>query len=48
VASIEALDVRHRAMCPASYRHVCVAIELASDLPSFFVVTNFIVTHNSS
>jgi hypothetical protein len=35
VASSEALDVLHWAMCPASYRRVCMAIEIASDLPSF-------------
>jgi hypothetical protein len=38
VASGEALDVLQRAMCPALYRRVCMAIEIASDLPTFFVV----------
>ena len=38
VASSEALDVLHRAMCPTLYRHICMAIEIASNLPTFFVV----------
>jgi hypothetical protein len=38
VASSEALDVLHWAMCPALYRHLCMAIEIASDSPAFFVV----------
>jgi hypothetical protein len=40
VALSEALDVLHRAMCPASYRHICMAIEIASNSPTFFVVVN--------
>jgi hypothetical protein len=40
VASSEALDVLHWAMYPASYRRVCMAIEIASNLPSFFVVVD--------
>jgi hypothetical protein len=38
VASSEALDVLHRAMCPASYRRIRMAIKIASNLPSCFVV----------
>jgi hypothetical protein len=38
VASSEALDVLHRAMRPASYRRIRMAIEIANDLPAFFVV----------
>jgi hypothetical protein len=38
VASSEALDVLHRAMLPASYRRIRMAIEITSDLPAFFVV----------
>jgi hypothetical protein len=38
VASSEALDVLHRVMPPASYRRICMAIEIASNLPAFFVV----------
>jgi len=37
VASIEALDVLHWAMCPASYRCIAIAIEIVIDLPAFFV-----------
>jgi hypothetical protein len=35
VASSEALDVLYRAMCPALYRCIAMAIEIASNLPSF-------------
>jgi hypothetical protein len=38
VASSEAPDVLHREMCPALYRRIRMAIEIASDLPAFFVV----------
>jgi hypothetical protein len=48
VASSKAWDVLHRAMCPALYRHICMAIEIASNLPAFFVVVNFIVGRNRS
>jgi hypothetical protein len=37
VASNEALDVLYRAMRPASYRCIVMAIEIAIDLPAFFV-----------
>jgi hypothetical protein len=37
VASSEALDVLYRAMCPASYRCITMAIEIVVDLPAFFV-----------
>jgi len=40
VASSEALDVLHRAMCPASYRCIAMAMETASDSSAFFVVVN--------
>jgi hypothetical protein len=40
VASSEALDVLHWAMRLASYRHIRMAIEIASNLPAFFVVIN--------
>ena len=40
VASLEALDVLYRAMCPALYPRVCMAIEIASDSPTFFVVVD--------
>jgi hypothetical protein len=38
VASSEAPDVLHWEMCPALYRRIRMAIEIASDLPAFFVV----------
>jgi hypothetical protein len=37
VASSEALDVLHRAMRPASYRCIPMAIEIVVDFPAFFV-----------
>jgi hypothetical protein len=37
VASSEALDVLYRAMRPALYRCIAMAIEIAIDLPAFFV-----------
>jgi hypothetical protein len=46
VASSEALDVRYWAMCHELYRHIHMAIKIASDLPLFFVVVDFIVGHN--
>jgi hypothetical protein len=46
VASSEALDVRYWAMHHALYRRIRMAIEIASDLPLFFVAVNFIVGYN--
>jgi hypothetical protein len=40
VASSEALDMLYRAMCPASYRCIAMAIEIAIDLPAFFVAVD--------
>jgi len=40
VVSSEALDMLHQAMCPASYRRVCMAIKIASDSTTFFVVVD--------
>ncbi len=40
VASNEALDVLHRAMRHASYRYIAMAIEIAGDLPAFFVAVD--------
>jgi hypothetical protein len=45
VASSKALDVLHRAMCPASYRCIAMAIEIVVNLPAFFVI-DFVVGHN--
>jgi len=39
VASSEALDVLHHAMHPALYRLIFMAIEIASNLPTFFVMS---------
>jgi hypothetical protein len=46
VASSEALDVRYRVMHPALYRRICMAVEITSKLPLFFVVVDLIVGHN--
>jgi hypothetical protein len=46
VACIEARDVLHRAMCPTLHRPICMAIEIASDLPVFFVVADSLLPTN--
>jgi hypothetical protein len=43
VASSEALDVLHGAMHPASYHRIHMAIEIASNLPAFFVVIDLLL-----
>jgi hypothetical protein len=43
-----ALDVLHQVMRPALYRRIRMATEIASNLPAFFVIVNFVVTHNRS
>jgi hypothetical protein len=48
VASSEALDVVHWAMHPKLYRHIHMAIKIASNLPAFFVVINLVVGQNRS
>jgi hypothetical protein len=48
VASREALDVLHWAMRPASHRRICMVIEVASNLPAFFVVADYLLAHNLS
>jgi hypothetical protein len=40
VASSEALDMLYRAMCTALYRCIAMAIEIAIDLPAFFVAVD--------
>jgi hypothetical protein len=40
VASSEALDMLYRAMRPALYRCIAMAIEIAMDLPALFVAVN--------
>jgi hypothetical protein len=46
VASSEALDVCYWAMRHASYRHIHMAIKIASNLALFFFVVDFTVGHN--
>ena len=50
VATSVALDVLHRAMSvsAASYHRTRMAIEIASNLPAFLVLVNFVVVHNRS
>jgi hypothetical protein len=40
VDSSEALDVLYRAMRPASYHCIAMALEIAIDLPAFFVAVD--------
>jgi hypothetical protein len=37
VASSKAWDALHWAMHPALYRHICMAIKIASNLPAYFL-----------
>jgi hypothetical protein len=48
VAPSEALDVLYQAMRmrPALYRHIHMAIEIACNLPAFFVVANSLLPTN--
>jgi hypothetical protein len=46
VASSEALDVHYWAMCHASHHCIRMAIEIASNLPLFFDVVDFIFGYN--
>jgi hypothetical protein len=46
VALSEALDVIHQAMCPTLYCRIRVVIKIASNLPAFFFVVDFVVTNN--
>ncbi len=48
VASCEALDVLHRAMCPASHSRIRMVIEVARDSPAFFVIADYLFAHNLS
>jgi hypothetical protein len=48
VASIEAQDVLHWVICPASYRCISMAIKITSDSPAFFDIVDFVVGHNRS
>jgi hypothetical protein len=42
VASSEAPDVIHRAMRPASYHCIAMAIEITIDSPAFFVAVDLL------
>jgi hypothetical protein len=48
VALHEATDVLHWAMRPALYHRICMAIKIASNLPAFFVIVDFVAGHNHS
>jgi hypothetical protein len=48
VALHEATDALSWAMCPALYCRIRMAIEIASNLPAFFVIVDFIVGHNNN
>jgi hypothetical protein len=48
VALSEALDVLHRAIRPASYRRIRIAIKITSDSPAFFVIANSLLPTNIS
>ena len=48
VASSEALDVLHWAMCPALHRRIPMAIKIASVFPAFVCIFDFFVDHNHS
>ena len=46
VASSEAMDVLHQLIRPASYCRIRMAIEIASNLPAFFVIANSLLPTN--
>jgi hypothetical protein len=48
VASHEATDVLHWAMCPALHRRIRMVIEIASVLLSFFVIADYLFAHKLS
>jgi hypothetical protein len=43
VASSEALDLLHRAMCAVMHRHIAIAIKTASKVGVFFIVICLLV-----
>jgi hypothetical protein len=45
VASSEALDVLYWAMHPALHHPIRMVIKVASNLPAFFVVANYLFAH---
>jgi hypothetical protein len=46
VASSEAPERFHWAMCPTSYSLIRMVIEIASNLPAFFVDIDYLFAHN--
>jgi hypothetical protein len=48
VASHEAMDALHWAMCIAPYRPSGMAIKIVVNLPAFFVIVDSVVAHNHS
>jgi hypothetical protein len=48
LASSEAQDVLHWVMRPTLHRCICIAIEITSDLPAFFVAVDLLSAHNVS
>ena len=46
VALSESLDVLHQAMHPVLYRCITMTIEIASDLPAFFIVVDSLLPTN--
>jgi hypothetical protein len=48
VASHEATDALHQAMCIAPYCPGGMAIKMVVDLPAFFVFVDSVVAHNHS
>jgi hypothetical protein len=48
VASHEATDVLHWAMCITLYHPGGMGIKIVVDLPAFFVIVDSVVAHNHS
>jgi hypothetical protein len=48
VASHEAMDALHQAMCIAPYCPGVMGIKIVVDLPALFVIVNSVVAHNHS
>jgi hypothetical protein len=48
VTSSEVLDVLYGAMHPASHRRIRMVIEVASNLPAFFIVADYLFVYNLS
>jgi hypothetical protein len=48
VAFSKAWDVLHQAVRPTLYHRIYMSIKIASNLPAFFHVIDFIVGHNRS